>query len=94
MQMDVQFARETKIKALYEKSSVNVKIETPSIFSFTRYTAECWVLDQNSPKNPYECVGRSSILCSTQVASIACLKQHTSRLFHLLLPRLLPAGGL
>ena len=29
MQMDVQFARETKIKALYEKSSVNVKIETP-----------------------------------------------------------------
>ena len=30
----------------------------------------------------------------TQVASIACLKQHTSCLFHLLLPRLLPAGGL
>ena len=30
----------------------------------------------------------------TQVASIACLKQHTSCLFHLLLPRLLPAGSL
>ena len=93
MRLDVQFTY-NKIKALYEKSSVNGKIETPSILSFTRYTAECWVLDQNRPKNPYECVGRSSILCSTQVASIACLKQHTSRLFHLLLPRLLPAGGL
>ena len=93
MRMDVQFTC-NKIKALYEKSSVNVKIEPPSIFSFMRCTAACWVLDQNRLKNPYECVRRSSILCSTQVASIACLKQHTSCLFHLLLPRLLPAGGL
>ena len=80
LRMDVQFTC-NKIKALYEKSPVNVKIEPPSIFSFTRYTVACWVLDQNGLKNPYACVGRSSILCSTQVASIACLKQHTSRLF-------------
>ena len=80
LRMDVQFTC-NKIKALYEKSPVNVHIEPPSIFSFTRYTAACWVLDQNGPKNPYACVGRSSILCSTLVASIACLKQHTSRLF-------------
>ena len=66
--MDVQFACETKIKGLFEKSSVNVNIETPAIFSFTRYTATRWVLDQNRLENPYECVGRSSILCSTQVA--------------------------
>ena len=59
--MDVQFACETKVKALYEKSSVNVTIETPSIFSFTRYTAACWVSVQNRPKNPYECVRISSI---------------------------------
>ena len=93
LRMDVQFTC-NKIKALYEKSPVNVKIEPPSIFSFTRYTVACWVLDQNGLKNPYACVGRSSILCSTQVASIACLKQHISCLFHLLLPRLSPAGGL
>ena len=66
--MDVQFACETKIKALFEKSPVNVNIEPPSIFSFTRYNATCWVLDHNRLENPYACVGRSSILCSTRVA--------------------------
>ena len=59
--MDVQFACETKIKALNEKSSVNFKIETPSIFSFTHYTAACWVLVQSRLKNPYACVRISSI---------------------------------
>ena len=66
--MDVEFSCENKIKALYEKSPVNVYIEPPSSFSFTRYNATCWVLDQNRLENPYACVGRSSILCSTRVA--------------------------
>ena len=66
--MDVLFTCENKIKALYEKSPVNVNIEPPASFSFTRYTATCWVLVQNRLENPYACVGRSSILCSTRVA--------------------------
>ena len=37
MRLDVQFTC-NKIKALYEKSSVNVKIETPSIYFRLRPT--------------------------------------------------------
>ena len=65
MRIDVQFTYKNKIKALYERSPVNVNIEPRSNFSFTRYTATCWGLDQNRLENPYACVRISSILCST-----------------------------
>ena len=65
MRMDVQFTCKNKIKASYERSPVNVNIEPPSNFSFTRYDATCWVLDQNRLENPHACVRISSILCST-----------------------------